>query len=392
MDLDATDLETADFVLQTALQDVEELLRSPARNGNYRRVRIDDHDCALLQWRSELRVRRRTQQDRREAIQISRQSRFSQAAILRGIRNREINGALAACAPPMQAHPPTQDFIPNPDAQVQVRQRANVTATATVPPSGVLREYVAYSDSDPGSNMFENSCLHVYCQECVIRLLQNSLADESLFPPRCCRLPLPLESARGFIDDALWARFEEKSIEYGDQFRTYCSESACSRYILPTYVHGTIGNCRSCNHQTCTLCKKITHQGECVDDRAEVLELARVEGWQRCSNCSHLVELRSGCNHITCRFQHEFCYVCAIPWKQCECAHWDEARLQERAELIAARNQPTHPAPQAVEQAAQFLIARHDCDHDVGWKKLNISAECEECGDWMPDFILECRN
>ncbi|KAJ5513555.1 hypothetical protein N7463_003107 [Penicillium fimorum] len=329
MDLNTTDLETADFVLQTALQEVEELLRSSSRNGNYRRVRIDDRNRALLQWRTDLRVRRRTQQDRRAAIQISRQSRFSQAAIIRDIRNRELNRAPA----------------PNPDAQVQARQRADVTSTATVPPSGVLRECVACSDSHPESNMIENSCSHVYCQGCVIRLLQNSLADESLFPPRCCRLPLPLGSARGIIDDALWERFEEKSIEHGDQSRTYCSNPACSRYILPTDVHGTIGTCRSCNQQTCTHCKRTTHQGECVDNRAEVLELARAEGWQRCSNCSHLVELHSGCNHITCRCQHEFCYVCAIPWKQCECAHWDEARLQERAELIAARNQRVHPPP-----------------------------------------------
>jgi hypothetical protein len=53
------------------------------------------------------------------------------------------------------------------------------------------------------------------------------------------------------------------------------------------------------NRQTCALCKKIRHQGQCVDDRADVLELARTEGWQRCSNCSHLIELRSDCNHIT---------------------------------------------------------------------------------------------
>ncbi|CAG8892386.1 unnamed protein product [Penicillium egyptiacum] len=129
---------------------------------------------------------------------------------------------------------------------------------------------VSCSESHHESDMIRNSCSHVYCQGCVIRLLQNSLADESLFPPRCCRQPLPLEAARCIIDDGLWARFEEKTIEHGHQHRTYCSDPACSRYILPAYVHGTIGTCRLCNRQTCTLRKKINHQGECVDDRAEV--------------------------------------------------------------------------------------------------------------------------
>ncbi|KAJ5796119.1 uncharacterized protein N7518_004659 [Penicillium psychrosexuale] len=76
----------------------------------------------------------------------------------------------------------------------------------------------------------------------------------------------------------------------------------------------------------------------------------------------------------------------------CECPHWDEAMLQERAEVIAARNQPVPPAPQHVEEAAEFLMEQHDCYHNGVWKKLNISAECEACGDWMPGFILECRD
>lgn len=167
---------------------------------------------------------------------------------------------------------------------------------------GVLRECIACSGSYPECDTIRNGCSHVYCQGCVIRLLQNSLADESLFPPRCCRSPLPLEAARGFIDDGLWERFEEKTIEHGDQQRTYCSDPACSHYILPTNVRGTVATCRLCNRQTCTLCKKINHKGECVDDRAEVLELARANGWQRCLNCGHTVELRSGCNHITYEF------------------------------------------------------------------------------------------
>lgn len=98
-------------------------------------------------------------------------------------------------------------------------------------------------------------------------------------------------------------------------------------------------------------------------------------------------------NHLSrCRCRHEFCYVCSTPWKQCECAHWDEAMLEERAGVIAARNQPARPARQVVEQAAQFLVEQHDCYHDGAWKKLGISAECEECGDLMPDYIFECRH
>ena len=413
MDPNATDLETADLVLQTSLQEVEEALRLLDRDTNDGRAQVRDEKFALLHWRAELRERMRTQQDLRAALQISRESRLDQAAILQDIHERELNEAPAAHiqpagrAPPQpqvpgqplatrqpqapgrppasgqlrvpshpqppsqpkvpgqppptyqpqaptqpkvpgqpqgtrqppatcQPQPPTQPKVPsqpqgtrqppaiiqaqapgqpqepqpqqscgtsgltlNPDAQTQTRKRAHATTTAAVPPSGVLRECVACSESYPESGMIRNNCSHIYCQGCVTHLLQNSLADESLFPPRCCRLPLPLEASRGIIDADLWARFEEKKIEHGDKHRTYCSDPDCSRYILPSHVRGTIGTCRVCNRQTCTLCKKITHRGECVDDRIEVLKLGKAKGWQRCLNCSHLVELRSGCNHIT---------------------------------------------------------------------------------------------
>lgn len=335
MDPNATDLETADLVLQISLQEVEEALISLDRDTNDGVAQVRDEKLALLHWRAELRGQMRTQQDLRASLQMSRESCLDQAAILRDIHDLEVKEVPAAHVQPagrapIQPQAPgkpqatrqqqgagqsqipgkpqepqlqeprgTLGLILNPDVQTQARKRVYGETIATVPPSGVLRECVACSESYPESGIIRNSCSHVYCQGCVTHLLQNSLADETLFPPRCCRLPLPLEDARGIIDADLWPRFEEKKIEHRDKHRTYCSDPACSRYILPSHVRGTIGTCRVCNRQTCTLCKKITHQGECVDDRIEVLKLGKATGLQRCLNCSHLVELRSGCNHIT---------------------------------------------------------------------------------------------
>jgi hypothetical protein len=40
---------------------------------------------------------------------------------------------------------------------------------------------------------------------------------------------------------------------------------------------------------------------------------------------------------MTCRCRAEFCYLCSIPWKNCKCSQWDEARLLEEARVRTAR-------------------------------------------------------
>jgi IBR domain, a half RING-finger domain len=60
---------------------------------------------------------------------------------------------------------------------------------------------------------------------------------------------------------------------------------------------------------------------ECPKDPAtkKFVEVAKEEGWQRCFNCSAMVELKEGCNHMTCRCTAEFCMVCGNKWKTCDC-------------------------------------------------------------------------
>ena len=38
-----------------------------------------------------------------------------------------------------------------------------------------------------------------------------------------------------------------------------------------------------------------------------------------------------------CLCGHQFCYVCGVVWKNCYCGDWENPRLRERAEQVAAR-------------------------------------------------------
>ncbi|KAI0377895.1 hypothetical protein F5Y04DRAFT_167402 [Hypomontagnella monticulosa] len=295
-----------------------------------------------------------------------------------------------------------------------------------------LRPCNACGDEKPSAELAQTPCRHRYCRECLAQIFQHASRDESLFPPRCCKQPIPLEENQVFLDANVIQEFRQKSVEFSTPRRTYCHNSRCGRFIPPANYANDTATCGGCGHRTCITCKGASHVGDCPNDEQlqQVIQLAGQQHWQRCQNCSAMVELNMGCNHITCRCRYEFCYVCGARWKTCDCAQWDEARLYERAAAVDARgnaqpaprpaavpqqNQDRQPVPnrqvapvidhdnllQALqpEQEAQRrriaelmedLRENHECDHDR-WFSRGGPCECEECGDVMPVFIYECR-
>ncbi len=146
-------------------------------------------------------------------------------------------------------------------------------------------------------------CEHLYCRDCIRHLYTNAAVDETLFPPRCCRQPIPVSLVRHFLGSSITAKFERKAIEYGTLNRTYCSDASCATFIEPSHVHNSMGTCLrpGCGRQTCTMCKRVAHAGSCPPGNPfeEIIRLARAFGWQRCQRCRTMVELGIGCNHIT---------------------------------------------------------------------------------------------
>ncbi|KAL6923112.1 hypothetical protein FSST1_000386 [Fusarium sambucinum] len=194
-----------------------------------------------------------------------------------------------------------------------------------------MKQCLSCQDDFSDAQTFQAPCSHHWCQPCLVLCIETSLKDESLFPPTCCE-PLPVESC-DFIPQDLVKRFQDKTVEFSTVDRTYCSDAACATFIFPQSIRGGIGNCPRCERQTCILCKQVQHEGICSEDTAaqEVLQLGQQQGWQRCGKCKHLIDLKIGCHHISCRCGHQFCYICGALWKTCECPQWNENRLVDAA-------------------------------------------------------------
>lgn len=163
--------------------------------------------------------------------------------------------------------------------------------------SEAWRECVSCREVQILSDMVKTQCSHFYCKECLVHLFSCSLRDESLFPPRCCQKPIGISER--ILGSTLTQKVKEKAIEISDPDKTYCFDPKCSRYIPPSPTrNGT--RCPACRRRTCRKCKKRAHEGRCLHECDALLEeLAECKGWKRCSKCSRLIELRTGCNHIT---------------------------------------------------------------------------------------------
>lgn len=102
----------------------------------------------------------------------------------------------------------------------------------------------------PLSDMFPTPCGHQYCQECLRTLFELSTSDETLFPPRCCRQEIPLQSVKLYLSSALIDLFEKKSIEFKTFDRTNCSQPICSSFIISVNISGERATCTACGTRT----------------------------------------------------------------------------------------------------------------------------------------------
>ena len=160
-------------------------------------------------------------------------------------------------------------------------------------------ECEACSETTSEQDIFPLSCEHKYCKGCITHMFESAVNSESSFPPRCCQ-EITAAMAHGILSAELVQQFETKATEYRAENRTYCSGTECSTFIPPGSVWDNVATCPACRQQTCTICKKGSHEGDCPFDVAHqaLMDLAWENGWQRCYSCHRLLELNTGCNHM----------------------------------------------------------------------------------------------
>ncbi|KAF7349314.1 RBR-type E3 ubiquitin transferase [Mycena sanguinolenta] len=256
---------------------------------------------------------------------------------------------------------------------------------------------------------------HAYCVGCLTSYIESKLDPDGkgagnsgiiVFPIRCPECPIT-----DFMDgiaDEIAARVlgPEKMVLWDHQKllnsipHLYCPNPKCSAVVqMPEDTNDPQAICPFCHLLLCVPCRVAWHDGiSCEqyqalppDERSPedrlLHELAKAKHWRRCPNCASLVELVSGCNHMTCRCGTHFCFKCgslATTKGACtrvpQCALWDEEMLLEERERererVANLVPPMHPPPAYNPAPAPFVPA--------------INYPRQESLNWMDDRNIVC--
>ncbi|CAH8323392.1 unnamed protein product [Eruca vesicaria subsp. sativa] len=222
---------------------------------------------------------------------------------------------------------------------------------------------ICFNDIDPERMFSIGKCNHRFCFQCVKQHVEVKLLHGMI--PNCphdkCKCEMVIDACGKLLTPKLgdmWKqRIKENAIPVTE--RVYCPYLRCSALMSKTkisesakslqsaYPASGVRRCVECRGLFCVDCKvpwhgkmscteyKKLHPNPPADD-VKLKSLASNKMWRQCGKCQHMIELSQGCNHITCRCGHEFCYNCGGGWNQktgtCvkQCPTWNEAYIMRQ--------------------------------------------------------------
>lgn len=197
-------------------------------------------------------------------------------------------------------HQDDAEYRDGEEAQTDLQDQQEAVAVEDVPQPSIPCS--TCMDNFFDEDLATAPCEHRNCRDCLRQIFTRAFVDEELFPPRCCRQTIPLESVTVFLTPEIEVTFAVKTVEYGTKHRVYCSAPGCETFLTPDMViREGVSQCANCQAVTCLLCKNAIHDGDCpIDEAMAQLELlAEGEGWTRCPECRRMVDLISGCYHMS---------------------------------------------------------------------------------------------
>lgn len=119
-------------------------------------------------------------------------------------------------------------------------------------------------------------------------------------------------------------------------------------------------SCQKCLSQVCFDCREAWHPARTCADMAvtAVAEWSTSRDCGQCPSCMAFIERVDGCNHMTCRCGHEFCWLCGHVYGVCGCQLYGGQRRSDYSYQIGVTATSRASAILRVleAQAVQYLV------------------------------------
>lgn len=188
---------------------------------------------------------------------------------------------------------------------------------------------ICYEDTDICQMFSVVGCLHRFCFSCMKLHVEAKLSISTVIkcPHEDCEHKVDIDSCGKFLEPKLFERLtqqiREASIAVAE--KVYCPYPRCSALMskgeVLQYSTGLMVNaersgfrkCIKCHNLFCINCMVPWHSNmTCMDYKRShpnpaahdnlLKNLATRKQWRQCIKCNNMVELASGCYHITCRY------------------------------------------------------------------------------------------
>ncbi|KPA83261.1 putative RING finger protein [Leptomonas pyrrhocoris] len=183
-----------------------------------------------------------------------------------------------------------------------------------------------------------SSCGHYFCKECwqdhiKAHVHSNLLATHC--PALHCEEVVGIRCMMQLLDDGS----DKATSVMTEVYREYLSRfvhASPSLYWCPNPVgctgiihvevpplQGQGVTCDVCHRAFCLRCASEPHRPATCDNMRRWRQYCTAEGlsmalilvkMKRCSKCHKDIEKNGGCNHMTCKCGHQFCWVCGHDW------------------------------------------------------------------------------
>ena len=187
-------------------------------------------------------------------------------------------------------------------------------------------------------------CLQRHIQEVVVKQDYNNIS--CICTSSKCNSKLDYIHVQKYADPHTFRLYDSGLLRQAlvkDPEFCWCSREGCgSGQLHSSRDQYPIMRCYECRSKTCFTHCCPWHEGRtCKEydtdakrsDEVALLQLLESSKYRRCPQCAHGVERNGGCDHMTCRCKHEFCWRCLAPysgangiWKQGNSAHKSSCR------------------------------------------------------------------